>query len=392
VYNPTTYGGSGYFDGSDYLTVSPPTFGTDSFTIEFWVYPTAATTTSWNPIMAMGASGGGQEIRISQNINGTGFGYLIPNNSNNADVFAGFGTLTLNTWHHIALVRNGSTVTFYRNGIALGSTTSVSFNFTNTGALLVGYGKYSGDGYFTGGYISDLRTTKGTAVYTTAFTPPTAPLTAITNTSLLLNMTNAGILDNAMMNDLETVGNAAVSTSVKKYGAASMYFDGSGDYLKTVDNPSLDMGSASFTIEGWVYVTATSGSLQTLVAKGTGADNQASYHIALNGSTWVYYLSGNGSTWSIASGVTIGTYTINTWQHIALVRNGSTFTPYLNGVAGTTTTSSTALFDSNKPFTAGGDDAGGSLLTGYIDELRVTKGVARYTATFTVPDQAFPNG
>jgi hypothetical protein len=195
-----------------------------------------------------------------------------------------------------------------------------------------------------------------------------------------------------MMNDLETVGNAAVSTSVKKYGAASMVFDGTGDYLKTVDNPSLDMGGASFTIEGWVYVTASSGSLQTLVAKGTGADNQASYHIALNGSTWVYYLSGNGSTWSIASGVTIGTYTINTWQHIALVRNGSTFTPYLNGVAGTTTTSSTALFDSNKPFTVGADDAATQLLTGYIDELRVTKGVARYTATFTVPEQAFPNG
>ena len=171
-------------------------------------------------------------------------------------------------------------------------------------------------------------------------------------------------------------------------GGWSGLFNGSSQYLTVPDNAAFDLSTSAFTIEGWVYVTATSGSQQTLVAKGTGADNQASYHIALNGSNWVYYLSGNGSTWSIASNVTIGAYTINTWQHIALVRNGSVFTPYLNGVAGTTTTSATALFDSNKVFSIGADDATTQKLTGYISNVRLVKGTAVYTTNFTPPTGA----
>ena len=153
------------------------------------------------------------------------------------------------------------------------------------------------------------------------------------------------------------VGDTKTLTAQSKYYGSSGFFDGAGDYLSIPDDADFDLGTSNFTIEGFVYVTATSGSLQTLIAKGTGNNNQASYHIALTtGGTWVYYLSGNGSTWSIASAITIGTNVLNTWQHIALVRNGSTFTPYFNGVAGTPTTSSTALFDSNKIFSVGADD------------------------------------
>jgi hypothetical protein len=82
-----------------------------------------------------------------------------------------------------------------------------------------------------------------TAFVYSSFTPPTAPLTAVTNTQLLCNFTNAGILDNAMMNDLETVGNAQISTSVKKYGTGSMYFDGTGDWLSVPKCQTLEFGS-----------------------------------------------------------------------------------------------------------------------------------------------------
>jgi len=397
VYNPTTYGGSGYFDGSgDYLTAGTTASNflcTGSATgitatFEAWVYPTAYST-GGQPYLFSGVHTKGITYFNFGVRNGAVRFYWYDGATKNVDS-ASTSDVPLNAWTHICMTINGSTIKIYING-ALSTTSTAYTGVQSAGAGTTEYIGTEGNGTYFFGYISGYRLTN-TVVYSAAFTPPTASLTAITGTLLLVSTTNPAILDNSMMNNLETVGNAAVSTSVKKYGAASMVFDGSGDYLSTPDNPALDMGSASFTIEGWVYVTATSASLQTLVAKGTGANNQASYHIALNGSTWVYYLSGTGSTWSIANGVTIGTYTINTWQHIALVRNGSTFTPYLNGVAGTTTTSSTALFDSNKPFTVGGDDAGTSLLTGYIDDLRVTKGVARYTATFTVPDQAFPNG
>ena len=185
---------------------------------------------------------------------------------------------------------------------------------------------------------------------------------------------------------ITVVGNTKTLTAQSKFYGSSGFFDGNGDYLSIPDDVDFDLGSSNFTIEGFVYVTATSGSQQTFIAKGTGANFQASYHIALTaGGTWVYYLSGNGSTWSIASAITIGTNALNTWQHIALVRNGSTFTPYLNGVAGTPTTSSTALFDSNKIFSVGADDPGNQLLFGYIQDLRIYKGVAKYTANFTPP-------
>jgi hypothetical protein len=156
-----------------------------------------------------------------------------------------------------------------------------------------------------------------------------------------------------------------------------------------VDVPTLDLGSANFTIEAWVYITG-SGSFQTLIAKGVGYNNQASYRINVDGGVWRYYLSGDGATWSIANNVSMGNSAgLNTWQHIALVRNGNTFTPYVNGVAGTTTTSSSALFNSNKPFTVGADDGASLLLQGYVQDVRVTYGYARYTANFTPPTAAF---
>jgi hypothetical protein len=278
------------------------------------------------------------------------------------------------------------------NGVSV-ATATISNDISST-AVQIGHG-YGGILNTFLGYYSGLRTLVGTALYTTTFTPPTAPPTAITNTSLLTNFTNSGIYDSTAKNDLETVGNAQVSTTQAKWGTTSMYFDGTGDTLILPNNPIYDFGTSDFTIEGWVYVIALSGSAQeTFIGRGVNAG--ASFHIALTtGGAWVYYLSSNNSTWNIASAVNIGTNSLNTWQHIALVRNGTTFTPYFNGVAGTTTTSSSAIYwnsgTSNvNQITVGGTEASTQVLNGYIDDLRITKGYARYTANFTPPTAAFP--
>ena len=81
-------------------------------------------------------------------------------------------------------------------------------------------------------------------------------------------LTNGAIYDSSMMNDLETVGNAQISTSVKKYGTGSMYFDGTGDWLVGVVNPNLGFSSGNFTIEGWAYVTSIGATYQCILSIG----------------------------------------------------------------------------------------------------------------------------
>jgi hypothetical protein len=103
-----------------------------------------------------------------------------------------------------------------------------------------------------------------------------------------------------------------------------------------------------------------------------------------------YYLSSTGTSWNIAQQISMGNISATTWTHIALVRNGSTFTPYINGVAGTTTTSSATLTTSTLPFVIGATGVGTSPFNGYIDDFRMTRGYARYTSNFTPPTTAFP--
>ena len=106
---------------------------------------------------------------------------------------------------------------------------------TDTGSLTFNAGHRFGIGNeinFTGpspflGYITNVRITKGTAVYTSAFTPPTAPLSEVTNTTYLLNFANAGVIDHTMRSNLETEGKVRISTIQKKFGTGSIFFPSS---------------------------------------------------------------------------------------------------------------------------------------------------------------------
>jgi hypothetical protein len=308
----------------------------------------------------------------------------------------------LNVWTHVAIVRSSSTIKMYVNGVAQTQTQTTNQNYSTTNDLYIGGIPFTSTSARFFGNISNLRIVKGSAVYTSNFTPSTTPLTAVTNTTVLTCQSNR-FVDNSSIGNAITVSTgspqvtrfspfnptAPYSTSVI---GGSGYFDGSGDYLTVPNNAALQLGSSDFTIGAWVYVTATSGSAQTLIAKGTGAGNQASYVIQLNSSgTWVYNLSSNGSAWYV-SDVPIGTNTLNTWQYIALVRSGNTFTPYLNGVAGTATTASITLFAGTAVLSLGADDTGGLRLTGYISDARVVKGTAIVPSTNpTTPSTAVTN-
>ncbi len=391
TYSTSTIGGSGYFDGTgDYLTVESNaafTFGTGDFTIEGWFYFTnnnGALQTVW-AFRSTTGSMGSPCLVLDGSFNITLYMTDSVGSWTSPNVTTGL-VASLNQWQHIALVRSGNTHTVYKNGVA-GTPYTYSTSHAIGGGLSLMSGSYAG-GQEVQGYVSNFRIVKGTAVYTSAFTLPTAPVTAITNTAVLTNFTNAGIIDNTMINNLETVGDAKLSTAQSKFGGSSMYFDGNGDYVSMPATPNNRINTTgNFTIEFWAYFN-TVASDQRLISWDNNTSNFVIALYTAASGVLSYYLSSTGTSWNVAQQVSMGNISATTWTHIALVRNGSVFTPYINGVAGTTTTSSATLTTSTLPFTIGGVGAG-SPFNGYMDDFRITKGIARYTSNFTAPASAF---
>jgi hypothetical protein len=393
AYSIANVGGSMYFDGNaDFLKIDSTSMltwsGTTTFTVEGWFYQTTFDSTSGFMNNVLG------DLTPNSSFGDALYWSIGMNNSNQPGVrwFGGptvcnaTTALQLNTWNHVAWVVTSGVLKIYINGVS--ATLSGTSTLTSAAASLnyVVIGADRGK-YFTG-YMANLRVLR-IALYTSNFTPPVAPLTTISNTTLLLNGTNSGLVDYTSKNILETVGNAQLSTTVTKFGNASMSFDGSGDYLIIAAAEGNRINTTgNFTIEFWAYFNSVA-SDQRLIGWDNATNN---FVIAIyTGSTGVlnYYLSSSGTSWNIAQQISMGNIATNTWYHVALVRNGSVFTPYLNGVAGTTTTSSATLTTSTLPFSIGAVSNGTSPFNGYIDDFRITKGYARYTANFTPPTTAF---
>lgn len=379
-YSTSVIGGSGYFDGTgDYLlTASNAAFTlAGDFTIEGWMYMTSGSNDI--SLFTLGDANASTGIQVYY------YNSAIRMYSG-ATIIVGSITPTFNSWIHVAVVRSGTTVTLYLNGATAGTATKST---TYSGAFYTGASNV-GPGEYMNGSISDIRVVKGTAVYTTAsFTPPTAPLTAVTNTSYLLSFTNAGIYDNAMMNDLETVGSAQVSTSVVKFGTGSMSFNGTTSGLYTGASPNLTFGSGDFTIEGWVYFNSNlpyldGDSLYSACLFGQAYTNGLDLIFKSGGTSGpptslvfnVYGVGGTSTTISTA---------LNTWYHIAVTKAAGTVRVFLNG------TLQGSSFANSTTFASGATTVGYlnvasyyDWFPGYIDDLRITKGYARYTANFTV--------
>ena len=216
--------------------------------------------------------------------------------------------------------------------------------------------------------------------------------------SLLLHFSGSNgsttFIDNSPSPKTVTSNNGvAISTAQSKFGGTSGFFDGTDDYLTSPQNAAFNFGTGDFTVEGWYYFTAI-GSSQALVALGTGAYGGTTYTgwvIRYDVGTLMFYrYDGTETPYTFST-----TLVVNTWYHIACARNGTNLRMFVNGLQiGTTATSSTSYNNVNSdPLQIGKQytGAGTSYFNGYIDELRITKGVARYTSNFATQSIEFSN-
>ncbi|MDP2913318.1 MAG: LamG domain-containing protein, partial [Candidatus Omnitrophota bacterium] len=183
-------------------------------------------------------------------------------------------------------------------------------------------------------------------------------------------------------------GDVHIETDISKFGGSSLALDGDGDYLTLPDSDDWNFGSGDFTIDLWAYVTAFDYQYTIHQSSGTTNSNRA-FALTLSSDREVdlhYFTGGSGgpSTFEF-HGEAISS---STWHHMALVRNGAAVKLYIDGkqYGDTGTINTSSIYDSSLDLTMGRlDGTYGSYFNGYIDEFRVSKGVARWTSDFALP-------
>ena len=385
VYTATNVGGSLYMnngsgDSISFASISAFTFS-GVFTLEAWVYWTSAPTSGnnmWGCLTSGGLAMYYDGNRFAPNVFGSG---NIINTTYNGGNFLP----TVGQWYHIAWTRNSSNLfTVWINGTNGGSATNSS-SFTQAGWQL------TTGSPFPAGYVSSLRYVSGSCLYTSAFTPPTTPLANVAGTVFLVNATNGAIIDQTAKNNLIAYGSAVAETSVVKYGSSALAFTNptNGSYVYPITGNSLfNFGTGDFTIEAWLYPTSfstTNGPM--FIDFRPNATNSTSYFAIGISTGGVLNYSSNNNTY-----ITAGTaLSVNTWTHVAVARSSSVVKMFLNGVqtGSSYTDTNSYLAGTNRPIIgANGFEqpaSGVDSFIGYMDDVRITRGVARYTANFTPP-------
>lgn len=244
----TTNFGSVQFSGSNYLSVAGGTgtaMGTGNFTWEAWVYPTSSSgyqafiDTRTNPL------GGGDTTGFYF---GTNDNTLNPMYYTNGLQLASTLSMTLNAWNHVALTRNNGTMTLWVNG-ASGGTKSDTTNLTEQ-RVFIGSG---GMGLYLTGRISNLRIVKGTALYTSAFTPLKSPFKAIDGTQLLLNTDNgANFLKDSSRNNFTVTNFGSVVTSNTGPGPDTV-----ANFYRARNNYDIDLLADKYTSNTTTVMTTS---------------------------------------------------------------------------------------------------------------------------------------
>ncbi|MDP6770437.1 MAG: LamG domain-containing protein, partial [Anaerolineales bacterium] len=209
----------------------------------------------------------------------------------------------------------------------------------------------------------------------------------------------ASFTDSSTLHSIHTVtagGNAHTDTTVKKFGTASLQLDGTGDYLSVSNNNDFNLGTGDFTIDCWVQSSDFVPGSDAGVIMHLQDSGSSDFRLAMGsagrvvvgqdyGMSWTYNNGGSWSTTAYGSDLADGS-----WHHVACSRQGSYFYLFQDGVLVSTTSNWGNLnITGNATCQIGRRSTGQDYFEGYIDELRVSKGIARWTASFSVETSAY---
>ena len=397
-------GGSMYFagtDGNDYIQVSNSSsvyqLGAGDFTLECWVKTTTTGTSGFYRRIYLhdGPSNnynGHLQLAVTPYADTSESGGAKANPWDNGTLnIIGDTTISNGEWNHIAVVRNSGKVELYVNGSQ--DSRNQGYGDVDWNSSVNGEQPRIGSQNNSGGWegkISNLRLVKGTALYNSEFTPPTAPLEAISGTVVLACQ---GSSRSTTPSSWTTTGTVTVddndnpfdSASDLVYGNYGCSFNGSS-YLELDDDTEWDLSDDDFTIECWYYPTSH-GSYEGLVHQWPNGNYNVTNGWCLEpvgGSLDFYYCKPDGSI-AHASGSS-SQIPLNQWNHCAVSRLGNSIRVYLNGTHAGSHSYSGTIQNGTGPVRIGGGCAPGSgagNVNGYISNVRVTRRQAVYWNNFT---------
>lgn len=200
-----------------------------------------------------------------------------------------------------------------------------------------------------------------------------------TETKLLLHL-NTDLTDSSQYtHSLSASGGAAVSASEVKFGSGALALDGSGDYISTPIDSDFQFGSGNYTIDCWIYVNSLASNM-SICSWNQDGTNAVYFYITTDGK--INYLTAVSNILKVQMFSPIGTITTGQWYHVAVVRNGNSYNIYVNGISVQSDTNTDAFYAYTGNLEIG-TDINNRYLNGYIDEFRISKGIARWTSSFT---------
>ena len=367
--------------------------GIGSLTAEFWIKKNWTVSSILFDIRPNGS--GYALLSMEWNVAGTRFSVsYTPSGQSSTGFFCPIGAPPNNSdWHHIAIVRFNFTYHVFLNGALIGSDVPwEGFSPTHTsGQIQIGNDAAM--------LIDDFRLTTAER-YVLEFTPATSAFPNVRDSQTDTYWGNVvsllhfdGHYKDVKGRAWTAVGNA-VPTAIGKYGAGALALDGTGDRITTPDSDDFHFGSGDFTVEGYIYYTTETTGYGTIAAQweASGGDygwaiftpNNVDNKLYFNYSTTGANTLNKNVTWNPTSG---------TWYHVAVSRNGNNLRFFVDGtqVGVSQDMTGVTIYNSSRVLQVGGMLGTGYCINGRIDDVRITKGVGRYTANFTPSAEAFPN-